>query len=103
MPRNPLVPVLVLSLGLIVGASTTALSQDKTDKPVMRGGRHPHIYAAGRALQHAATQLEKAPHGFGGHRAKALDLVRQAEQELRHAMTWAHAHPEEFKKDSKKE
>lgn len=53
-----------------------------------------------KALQHAMGQLEKAEHPFGGHRAKALELVKQAEQELELAAEWAKEHPEEMTKRS---
>ncbi|HEY2995800.1 MAG TPA: hypothetical protein VGM22_23540 [Methylomirabilota bacterium] len=33
---------------------------------------------------------------YGGHRAKALELVKQAEGELREAVAYAQAHPQEF-------
>jgi uncharacterized protein YgbK (DUF1537 family) len=91
-------PVLALTTGLLLGASTTALTQ--TTAPQQRpatGGRHPHIVAAGRALQHAARQLEEAAHDYGGHRVRALELVKQAEGELREAVAYANAHPDEFK------
>ena len=103
MPKNVWLSAVALSAALIMGASTIAISQDKTDKPGMRGSRYPHLHAAERALQHAGNQLEKAAHHFGGHRAKALGLVKQAEQELREAVAWADAHPEELKKSSQKQ
>lgn len=85
----------------IVGASSPALTQDKpAPKGPQQGGRAPHIHAAMKALQHAAGQLEKAEHHFGGHRAKALELVKQAEQELKAGIEWAKEHPEEMKKTS---
>ena len=92
-------PALALTTGLLLGASTTALTQT-TAPPTQRpagGGRHPHIMAAERALTHAARQLEEAAHHYGGHRAKALELVKQAEGELREAAAYAQAHPDEFK------
>jgi uncharacterized protein YgbK (DUF1537 family) len=91
-------PALALTTGLILGAGTSALTQ--TTPPAQRpvtGGRHPHIMAAGRALKHAERQLEEAAHHYGGHRARALELVKQAEGELREAVAYANAHPEEFK------
>ena len=35
--------------------------------------------------------IEKAEHHFGGHRAKALELVKQAEGELKQAVEYAKA------------
>ena len=84
-------PALALTTGLVLGASTTALTQ--TAPPP---ARHPHIASAERALHHAARQLEEASYHYGGHRAKALELTRLAEVELREAVAWANTHPEEF-------
>jgi hypothetical protein len=86
--------VAVLVLGLVLGASSLAFTQDKPAKPE-RGERHPQIHAAMRALNVAARHLEHAEHHFGGHRAKALELVKQAEGELRQALEYAKEHPEE--------
>ena len=92
-------PALALTTGLLLGASTTALTQT-TAPPTQRpagGVRHPHIVGAERALKHAERQLEEAAHHYGGHRARALELVKQAEGELREAVAYAQAHPDEFK------
>jgi len=99
-------PAVALTTGLILGASTTALTQTtpSTQTPAQRpagGGRPPHILGAERALKHAERQLEEAAHHFGGHRVKALELVKQAEAEVREAIAYAHAHPEEFKTSTK--
>ena len=99
MLRKTWLPALALTAGLILGASTTALTQT-TAPPAQRpatGGRYPHIMAAERGLKHAERQLEEAAHHYGGHRAKALELVKLAEGELREAVAYAQAHPDEFK------
>jgi hypothetical protein len=83
-----------LALGLVLGVSSLAFTQDKPARPERGGGRHPHIHAAMRDLHRAARQLEEAEHDFGGHRAKALGLVKQAEQELEAALAYAKANPE---------
>ena len=91
-------PALALTAGLVLGASTTALTQ--TTPPTQRpagGARHPHIVGAERALRHAERQLEEAAHHYGGHRVKALELVKQAEGELREAVAYAQAHQDEFR------
>ena len=88
-------PIFALATGLLLGASTTALTQT-TAPPAQRpaaGGRHPHIAGAERALKHAERQLEEAAHHYGGHRAKALELVKQAEGELKQAVEYAKANP----------
>lgn len=41
-------------------------------------GAQPHMQNALRALQNAATQLEAAADDKAGHRAKAIQLVSQA-------------------------
>ena len=97
------VPIVALTTGLLLGASTTGLTQTTppaqppAQRPTRPGGAHPHIMGAERALHHAARQLEEAAHHYGGHRAKALELVKQAEGELREAVAYAQAHPDEFK------
>ncbi|OLC12647.1 MAG: hypothetical protein AUH29_15805 [Candidatus Rokubacteria bacterium 13_1_40CM_69_27] len=101
MLRKTWLPAVALAAGLVMGASTAALTEEKGAKPEGRG-KYPHIHAAARALQHAENQLEKAEHHFGGHRAKALELAKQAEQELKEAVAWADAHPEEFRKGADK-
>lgn len=82
---------LALALALMLGLSTSASTAEKGE----RGGRHPQIRAAMHALNQAARHLGRAEHHFGGHRGKALELVKQAEQELREALEYARAHPEE--------
>ncbi len=84
--------VAALVLGLVLGVSSLAFTQDKPARPE-RGERHPQIHAAMRALNVAARHLERAEHDFGGHRAKALELVKQAEGELKQAIEYAKAHP----------
>lgn len=63
-----------------------------TGTAVFTAERHPHIRGAQRALNRAAQQLEQAAHDYGGHRAKALQLVRSAQQELVEALAWERAH-----------
>jgi hypothetical protein len=67
-----------------------------------RPGRHPHMVAASRDLERAEKQLEKAAHHYDGHRAKAVELVKQAEKELQEGLKWAEAHPEAFTAGPKK-
>jgi hypothetical protein len=43
----------------------------------------PHMEAALNALLSAQTELRVAEHNKGGHRAKALDLVDRAIQQVR--------------------
>jgi len=100
--------------GLVLGAllGTTAVTAQTPPpapsapppqaEPRQRPGRHPHMLAAGRDLERAEKQLEKAAHHYDGHRAKALELVKQAEHELQEGLRWAEAHPEAFAAGQKK-
>ncbi len=73
----------ILVVSFVLGLSTSALTAEK----------HPQIHAAMRALRQAAHHLERAAHEYGGHRAKALELVKQAEEELKQGIEYANAHP----------
>ncbi len=48
--------------------------------------RHPHLHHAFEAIEHAKKQLSQANDDkkteFGGHRAKAMELLSQAQQEI---------------------
>jgi hypothetical protein len=99
-------PAIALTTGLVLGAGTATLTHGQQppdqppaaqQRPPMPQGKFPYIHSAERSLQHAETQLEKAAHHFGGHRVKALQLIKQAEAELKEALAYASAHPEEFK------
>jgi len=87
LKRNVTV-IVVLALGFVLGYGTLAFTQDKKQggAPLLRP-----IHAAARALEQAENHLQKAEHHFGGHRAKALDLVKQAEGELKQAVEYAKA------------
>ena len=86
LKRNVIV-IVVLALGFVLGDGTLAFPQDqKQGAPPLR-----QIHAAAKALEQAQNHLEKAEHHFGGHRAKALELVKQAEGELKQAVEYAKA------------
>jgi hypothetical protein len=74
-----------LLMGLLLSTAAVGFGQSAKE--------YPHIEAAQEALKKAASELEAGAHNFGGHRAKALQLVRQAQAELREAIAWAKAHP----------
>ena len=94
MRKNPWVLLTaVLGTGAIIGLGSAGVFAQKPDKPGERGGRHPQMHAAMRALHQAAHHLEHAEHHFGGHRAKALELVKQAENELQEALEYAKTYP----------
>jgi hypothetical protein len=81
----------VLAIGFVLGFGSLAFTQDKKP-PATRAGLHL-IHAAARSLEDAEKHLQRAEHHFGGHRAKALELVKQAEGELKEAVEYAKANP----------
>jgi hypothetical protein len=54
--------------------------------------RHPEIRAAQRDLASAKGHLQRAARDFGGHRAKAVALIEQAQEELRQAVEFDRKH-----------
>ena len=77
----------VLAVSLVLGLSTvTVPAQDK-------GEKHPHMQAALKQLGQVERQLERAAHDYGGHRAKALQLVKQAEQEIKEGIAYDEKNP----------
>jgi hypothetical protein len=103
MRRETWLPAAALVMGLVLGAGTVAFTaDDQPGGPRSRqgGGKHPYLTVASRALTQAESQLEKDAHNYGGHRAKALELVKQAAGQLKEALAYAEAHPDEFKQVS---
>lgn len=78
MNRSWMKTALGVVLGLVIGVgSFTAYAADG----------HPNIKAAHAHLKKAEARLEKAHHGgFGGHRAKAAALAKQAKDEAKLAL-----------------
>jgi len=65
--------VIVLIVGLLIGSAVggwAAIHQ-------------PHMMAALEALKNAKIELESGEHNKGGHRVKALDLVKKAIEQTR--------------------
>ena len=67
-------------------AFTQVSFAQETGKQELR--EHPRIAAAIRELEGAIQYMERAPHDFGGHKAKAIADSRQAIQQLRLAMQY---------------
>lgn len=89
MLKRSVVVAIVLGIGVMFGFVTLAFTQGS---PATRTGLH-QIHAAAKALEQAERHLQRAEHHFGGHRAKALELVKQAEGELKQAVQFAKANP----------
>lgn len=92
-------PVATLAAGLTAFAPVgAALAQQQQHPPVTApakpGGAatssakedHPKMEAALQALGSAKADLESAAHDFNGHRKKALELVKQASEEIRQGL-----------------
>jgi hypothetical protein len=92
MLKRSVIVVAALGVGWLLGFGTLASSQDQKPQTATRAGLH-QIHAAARALEQAHRHLERATHPFGGHRVKALELVKQAEAEVKEAVAFAKANP----------
>ena len=96
MLKRSVVVAGVLAFGFVLGLGTQAFTQDKKPAekrpPATRSGLY-RIHAAAKNLEEAERHLQHAEQAFGGHRAKALELVKQAEGELKQAVEYAKANP----------
>lgn len=70
-----------LSTFVLAGALAVSLALPLV-KSADAGGGQPHMKAALSATRTAERQLTKAAHNKGGHRAKALALVKEAAAEI---------------------
>jgi hypothetical protein len=55
-------------------------------------GREPAAIGRPLLANSAIASLERAEHDKGGHRAKALELARQAREEVKAGMAFANTH-----------
>jgi len=79
MTRNRIgILVGTVLLGITFGLASTGWSAPRE--------HHPEIRAAQRDLASAKGHLQAAARDFGGHRAKAVALIEQAQDELRKAV-----------------
>ena len=67
---------MLVVLGMVLAFAWTA----STAEP------HPRIRAAHNALREAEEQLSRAQGEFGGHRARALEHIRKAQEEIVRAL-----------------
>jgi hypothetical protein len=66
----------IFLLGLTSGIASSAWTAE----------RHPEIRAAQRDLASAKMHLQRAARDFGGHRARAVAHIEQAQDELQKAL-----------------
>ncbi len=74
--------VAVFLLGLTFGITSSGWTAE----------RHPQIRAAQKDLSSAKYHLQRAARDFGGHRARAVALIDQAQEELRKALDFDRNH-----------
>ena len=85
--------IVVVALGVGWLPASEPWRSPRTRSRRRRRARDCTRSAAARALEQAHRHLERATHPFGGHRAKALELVKQAEAEVKEAVAFAKANP----------
>ena len=56
------------------------------------GPPHPEIRAAMHSLVVGERHLQEAARDYGGHRVKAMELIQQAQAELRAGLEWDRTH-----------
>ena len=84
-----MVTLLVLAVALTVSAN---LGVAQSSMP--KAESQPHMSAALDHLQKAQKELEEGSHDKGGHRVKALALVKQAMSEVQQGIQYDNTHQE---------
>ncbi len=74
--------ILSLSAGILIGAMVCCVVY-------AREMRHPEMHAALQNLQAAEQSLQKATHDYGGHREKAMQLIHDAQEEIKAGLAYA--------------
>ena len=72
-------------------AATPAVAAPEAVKPVRhehRSEKHPELHKAIHKLKEAKQDLEKAAHDYGGHKAKAIEAIDHAIEELNAALEY---------------
>lgn len=81
--------ITVLALGVLLGLAASAGSaQRRRAHPEPQ----PHMRLAMDALRSAEHHLGEATGDKGGHRLRAIQLVRQAEAEVQAGIAWDNTH-----------
>jgi uncharacterized membrane-anchored protein YhcB (DUF1043 family) len=65
------IAVMVLVVGLMIGGAVACYATEQ-----------PHMVAAMEHLRAAKAELEKAEHNKGGHRAKAIEIINRAMEQV---------------------
>jgi hypothetical protein len=88
-PLVSMLALLVLSVALIVSSNLMV-----AQAPPGQGENQPHMNAAMDHLQQAQKELEASSHDKGGHRVKALSLIKQAMSEVQQGIQYDNTHQE---------
>jgi hypothetical protein len=80
---------LVLLGMFLMGVTALAVGVVGAQGPVAReAGEHPNIAKAIEALEVAIGDMQRAPHDFGGHKAKAIEASQRAIKQLKLALAY---------------
>jgi hypothetical protein len=80
--RN-LIPAAIGLFALVIAAPILAKAQN---------GTQPEMRAALQSLRDAENSLQRASRDKGGHRGRAIDLIRQAEREVQAGIDYDNRH-----------
>ncbi|HEY1953819.1 MAG TPA: hypothetical protein VGG76_13525 [Gemmatimonadaceae bacterium] len=87
---RPLVAAAVLAAPVMFSTQAYAGTAQQAAAPIRKVApeRHPEIRRAITALERAKTDLKRANHDFGGHRAEALEACDRAIAQLKLALQY---------------
>lgn len=85
---------LALAATMLAALPAVALTPAPGPNPQMRGqmGSNQNIAQIERRLNHMMNQLAHDQQDYGGHKAKAIKLLQQAQEQLNKAEQYAAAH-----------
>ena len=75
-----------MTRSLLVTAAFAGLTLLAGGAPRARAEEHPRLHAALYEMREARTELKEAKHDFGGHRAKALEALDAAINQVEKAL-----------------
>jgi hypothetical protein len=73
----------------LMGLTALAVRTVGAQGPIAReASEHPNIAKAIEALEVAIADMQRAPHDFGGHKAKAIEASERAIKQLKLALAY---------------
>ena len=80
---------MVMAALFLIGATTSTVMTVQAQGPIAReASENPNIAKAIEALEAAIADMQRAPHDFGGHKAKAIEASERAIRELKMALAY---------------